>query len=84
MQQNQGLAQFFTAFRALDDRDQDICRLTALGITSREIGEQPCITRRAVDLRKQRVFATLGVAKTVDLARTLVRVQERGYLNPGL
>ncbi|WP_146444263.1 helix-turn-helix transcriptional regulator [Botrimarina colliarenosi] len=73
-----------TRFRELSDRDQEMCRLTALGISSRELGERLGMTTRGIELRKQKAFAKLGVAKAVDLARLLTRLQDRGYLDLGL
>lgn len=71
-------------FRELAERDQEICRLTALGVSSRELGERLGMTTRGIELRKQKAFAALGVAKAVDLARLLVRLQDRGYIDLGL
>lgn len=71
-------------FRNLTERDQEICRLTALGVSSRELGDRLNMTTRGIELRKQKAFAKLGVAKAVDLARMLVRLQDRGYLDLGL
>ena len=42
------------------------------------------MTTRGIELRKQKAFASLGVAKAVDLARLLVRLQDRGYLDLGI
>lgn len=78
------LAASCTQFRDLSDRDQEICRLTALGVSSRELGERLGMTTRGIELRKQKAFAQLGTAKAVDLARLLVRLQDRGYLDLGL
>jgi DNA-binding CsgD family transcriptional regulator len=74
----------YAKFRELNARDQDICRLTALGVSSRELGESLEMTTRGVELRKQKVFAKLGVAKAVDLARLLTRLQDNGFIDMGL
>lgn len=71
-------------FRELEDRDQEICRQTALGVSSRELGERLGMTTRGIELRKQKAFAKLGVAKAVDLARLLTRLQDKGYIDLGL
>ncbi|MEQ8847085.1 PAS domain-containing protein [Botrimarina sp.] len=71
-------------FRLLSKRDQEICRQTALGVSSRELGEALGMTTRGIELRKQKAFAKLGVAKAVDLARLLVRLQDRGFLDLGV
>lgn len=71
-------------FKTLSERDQEICRLTALGVSSRELGDRLGMTTRGIELRKQKAFAHLGVAKAVDLARLLVRLQDRGYCDLGL
>jgi DNA-binding NarL/FixJ family response regulator len=61
-----------------------LCRQTALGVSSRELGERLSMTTRGVELRKQKAFSKLGVAKAVDLARLLTRLQDRGYLDLGM
>ncbi|QDT67108.1 hypothetical protein MalM25_00050 [Planctomycetes bacterium MalM25] len=78
------LAALCNKYRELSQRDQEICRLTASGASSRELGELMDLTTRGVELRKQKAFAHLGVAKAVDLARLLVRLQDGGYLDLGL
>lgn len=67
-------------FRALEPRDQELCRLIAMGHSSAEIGQALGMTPRNVDLRRAKCFELLGVEKAVDLARLLTRLQERGYL----
>ncbi|MEO0529581.1 MAG: PAS domain-containing protein [Planctomycetota bacterium] len=78
------LAASYSRFHELAERDQEICRLTALGVSSRELGERLGMTTRGIELRKQKAFAQLGVAKAVDLARLLVRLQDRGFVDLGL
>lgn len=78
------MAQLAQAFRDLDDRDREICRLIALGKSSVEIGEEMGMTSRNVDIRRKKGFAALKVEKPVELVRILVRLQERGYLDLGL
>ncbi|QDV76429.1 hypothetical protein [Botrimarina mediterranea] len=74
----------YAKFRELNARDQDICRRTALGASSRELGESLDMTTRGVELRKQKIFAKLEVAKAVDLARLLTRLQDNGFIDMGL
>jgi DNA-binding CsgD family transcriptional regulator len=78
------LATACARFRELSERDQELCRQTALGVSSRELGERLNMTTRGVELRKQKAFTKLGVAKAVDLARLLTRLQDRGYLDLGM
>jgi DNA-binding CsgD family transcriptional regulator len=78
------LATACARFRELSERDQELCRQTALGVSSRELGERLNMTTRGVELRKQKAFSKLGVAKAVDLARLLTRLQDRGYLDLGM
>ena len=81
---DQELHQLHQRFVLLSLRDQDICRLTVLGATSREIGDRLGISSRAIEMRKQKIFETLKVAKSIELARKLVRMEERGILKLGL
>lgn len=78
------MAQLAQAFRDLDERDREICRLIALGKSSTEIGKELGMTSRNVDIRRKKGFAALKVEKPVELVRVLVRLQERGYLDLGL
>lgn len=78
------LATACARYRELSERDQELCRQTALGVSSRELGERLNMTTRGVELRKQKAFSKLGVAKAVDLARLLTRLQDRGYLDLGM
>lgn len=71
-------------FRELTPRDQEMCRLTALGVSSRELGERLGMTTRGIELRKQKAFSRLGVGKAVELARLLTRLQDGGFLDLGL
>ncbi|MEQ8847200.1 PAS domain-containing protein [Botrimarina sp.] len=83
-QQHVDLACAAAKFRALAESDREICRLTVTGVSSREVAERFDMTTRAIELRKQKAFAALGVGKAVDLTRLLVRLQDRGYLDLGL
>lgn len=74
----------FKKFLQLDERDREICRLTALGASSRELAEQFAMTTRGIELRKQKALASLGVSKAVELVRLLVRLQDKGFLDLGL
>ena len=71
-------------FVLLGEKDQEICKWTALGITSREIGEKLGMSSRAIEMRKQKVFEILNVSKSIELARKLVRLEERGMLDLNL
>ena len=78
------LTRLAAVFRDFDDRDQEICRLVALGKNSVEIGESLKTTSRTIEIRRKKAFATLEIEKAVDLARLLVHLQERGLLDLGL
>ncbi|MEO1498067.1 MAG: LuxR C-terminal-related transcriptional regulator [Planctomycetota bacterium] len=71
-------------FHELGERTRWICQQIALGRSSRQIGEDLGISRRAVELQKEKAFRALGVGKGVELVRLLVRLQDRGYVDLGL
>lgn len=71
-------------FHGLSERTQWICQQIALGRSSRQIGDDLGISRRAVELQKEKAFRALGVGKGVELVRLLVRLQDRGYVDLGL
>lgn len=73
-----------SSFRELEARDREICRLVAIGESSRQIAKQFDMTPRAIELRRQKAFERLGVESPIQLARELVRLQERGLLDLGL
>lgn len=75
---------FLDKYQTLSNRDQEICRLVSLGHTCKEIGDQHGLTTRAIELRKQKIFAELGISKSIELAKNLVRLEERGFLDIGL
>ena len=74
----------FRRFSALSQRDQWICQQIAAGLSSRQIGEELELTRRAVELRKQKALQQLGVDSGVDLVKLMVRLQDRGFVDLGL
>lgn len=78
------LSSLAQAFRSLEERDQELCRMIAQGHSSAEIGDQLGMTARNVDLRRKKAFDALNVTKPIELVRELVRLQERGYLDLGL
>ena len=61
-------------FDTLSNREREVMRLTALGKTSREIGEQLTIGRRTVESYLANVSEKLGLKTRADLVRYAVRV----------
>jgi two-component system response regulator FixJ len=54
---------------SLTDRENEIGRLVALGMTNAAIGEMLGIALRTVKLHRQRVMEKMGAASTADLVR---------------
>lgn len=53
----------------LSDRELDVLRLVAAGMTNAQVAEQLYISRRTVDAHVQRIYDKLGVAKRADAIR---------------
>jgi DNA-binding NarL/FixJ family response regulator len=61
-------------FELLSHREQLVLRLTALGYTAPEIGQQLCISPKTVDTYKQRVHEKLGFSHRSDYVRFAIRL----------
>jgi DNA-binding NarL/FixJ family response regulator len=55
--------------RALTDRQQNVCELIALGLSSKEISARLGISHRTVEEHRAEVFRKMGVRNAVELAR---------------
>lgn len=60
--------------KALSEREVDVMRLTAMGFTGREIGEQLFISAKTVDTYRQRAMEKLGLAHRADMVRFALNV----------
>lgn len=56
-------------FDALSEREQEVLQLTALGYTSREIGEKLFISPKTVDTYRQRAMEKLALEHRSDLIK---------------
>ncbi len=60
-------------FEELSEREQEVLRLTAMGFTSREIGEQLFISPKTVETYRQRAMDKLSIDHRADLIKFAVR-----------
>lgn len=60
--------------RGLSEREHQILRFTASGLTSREIGEQLGISRRTVESHRANLQKKLGLSTYRDLVRYALRI----------
>lgn len=60
-------------FADLSEREQSVLQLTAMGFTSREIGEKLIISPKTVDTYRQRAMEKLGLAHRSDLIQFALR-----------
>lgn len=65
-------------FDALSEREQEVVQLTALGFTSREIGQKLVISPKTVDTYRHRAMEKLGLAHRSELVKFALRA---GILN---
>ena len=57
----------------LSDREKEIIKLCAQGLTAKEIGEKLHIGKRTVETHKERIFLKLGLKSTKELINYAVR-----------
>lgn len=60
-------------FQHLSEREQDVLRLTALGFTSREIGDKLIISPKTAETYRQRAMEKLNLAHRSDLVKFALR-----------
>ncbi len=60
-------------FESLSEREQDVLRLTALGFTSREVGDKLFISSKTAETYRQRAMEKLGLEHRSDLIRFALR-----------
>ena len=61
-------------YQDLTEREQEVFRLSAMGFTSREIGEQLIISPKTVDTYRQRAFDKLGINHRSELVKLAIRL----------
>lgn len=57
----------------LSDREREVLRLTAMGFTSREIGQKLALSHKTVETYRQRASVKLGLHHRSDLVRFALR-----------
>jgi two-component system, NarL family, response regulator NreC len=65
----------------LSDREQDVLKLTAMGYTSREIGEQLALSPKTVDTYRERAMTKLNIEHRSDIIRFALRAGLLDSLN---
>lgn len=78
------LGEKYNLFKALDERDREICRQVGLGVTTSKMAEQFGMTSRGVEVRKRKILKSLDLPRTIDMVKLLVRLQDNGFLDLGL
>lgn len=68
----------------LSDRERDVLKLTAMGFTSREIGDQLALSPKTVDTYRERAMMKLNIEHRTDIIRFALRAGLLDSLNsPG-
>lgn len=65
----------------LSEREREVLRLTAMGFTSREIGEQLALSPKTVDTYRERVMMKLNLEHRTDIIRFALRAGLLDELN---
>lgn len=55
----------------LSPKQQQVCELVALGMTSKQVGAKLNMSHRTVDSHRQEIYRRLGVRNIVELVRKL-------------
>lgn len=58
-----------TRLDAISGREQDVCKLLALGFTNAEVGDKLCISVRTVENHRARLMNRLGLSSRSELVR---------------
>jgi two-component system response regulator NreC len=61
-------------FQDLTEREQEVFRLSAMGFTSREIGDKLIISPKTVDTYRQRAFEKLEIEHRSEMVRFAVKL----------
>lgn len=61
-------------YQELTKREQEVIQFSAMGFTSREIGEKLIISPKTVDTYRQRAFEKLGLEHRSDLVRLALKL----------
>ena len=61
-------------FKALTEREEQICRLVAKGLVSREIAERLVISQRTVDHHRTAALSKLNIREPAELALFFERI----------
>ena len=65
----------------LSERERDVLKLTAMGFTSREIGEQLALSPKTVDTYRERAMSKLNIEHRTDIIRFALRAGLLDSLN---
>lgn len=60
-------------FESLSEREQEVLQLTAMGFSSREIGDKLIISSKTADTYRHRAMEKLGLARRADVIKFAVR-----------
>jgi len=69
-------------FQQLSEVDRKICQGIALGDLTGEIAAMVGLTRRGVEVRRNKILEHFGFSRKAQIIRLLVRLEENGLL-PG-
>jgi hypothetical protein len=64
----------------LDEVDRTICLGCGNGDSAKDIAAQVGMTTRSVELRRQKMLEVFGFSRPIEIAKMLVRLEERGLI----
>ncbi len=67
-------------FQAFSRDDKELCRLLAMGETSKDIAESLHCSTRTIENRRARIMQALELNKPVDIVKVMVRFADRGLI----
>lgn len=78
------LSEKWNRFQRLDSQDREIAVQLAKGLTPAEIAQQMSVAKRTIENHRRSILEKLGEQSQINLAKLLVRLQDRGYGDLGL
>lgn len=80
MERKRSLNELFSRLQQLDANDQLICRHYAMGDATKEIAKRIGLTSRSVEMRRQKILATFGFERPIEIIKMMVRLEEHGMI----
>lgn len=75
------LADYAELYHKLSAEEREMCRLYAMGETTRVIANAQTVSPRTIELRRQKVLEHFGFERPIEIVKLLVRLQSNGLID---